>query len=145
VAEVSAELLILGLRLGVVVVVYLFLVAVFLTVRRELGWLERGARQPPGRLVVVEGGGSGLPAGHCLPLQPVTTVGRSPHCTLVLNDTFVSGTHAVLTWRNGQWWVRDAGSTNGTLLNQVPVPLEEVPLQFGDVIDIGRIRLKLAA
>jgi hypothetical protein len=145
VAEVSAELLILGLRLGIIAVVYLFLFAVFLTIRRELRQQERGARQPPGRLVVVDGGGSGLPPGHSLPLRPVTTVGRSPHCTLVLNDTFVSGTHAVLTWRDGRWWVRDAGSTNGTRLNQSPVPLEEVSVEFGDVIDIGRIRLKLAS
>jgi len=145
VAELSAELLILVLRLGIVAVVYLFLFAVFLTVRRELRAQERGAQEAPGRLVVVDGGNSGLPAGHSLPLRPVTTIGRSSHCTLVLNDTFVSGMHAVLTWRGGQWWLRDAGSTNGTLLNQTPVPLDEVPLQFGDVIDIGRIRLKLAA
>ena len=143
-AELSGEALILLLRLGLVVGLYLFLISVVLVIRRELRAQARGPRLAPGRLIVVDGGSSGLPAGHSLPLQAVTTMGRAASCALVLNDTYVSSTHAVLTWRDGQWWLRDAGSTNGTLLNQEPVPLEESSVNYGDVMDVGRVRLKLA-
>jgi pSer/pThr/pTyr-binding forkhead associated (FHA) protein len=93
--------------------------------------------------VVVDGGSTGLPPGQSLPLQPVTSLGRAPDCTLMLDDSFVSATHALLTWRDGRWWLRDAGSTNGTFLNQQPVLTDEVPVEFGDLVGVGRLRFKL--
>jgi pSer/pThr/pTyr-binding forkhead associated (FHA) protein len=77
-------------------------------------------------------------------LQPVTTLGRAHGCTLPIDDTYVSATHAVLAWHDGRWWLRDAGSTNGTLLNEQPVPETETPIAYGDVIAVGTARLRLA-
>ena len=142
--ELSGEALILLFRVGLVLALYLFLFAVVAVIRGELRAQQRGRALAPGRLVIVNAGSSGLPPGHGLPLQPVTTLGRSPSCTLVLNDTFVSTTHAVLTWRGNQWWIRDLGSTNGTRLNQEPLPAAESPVAYGDAIDVGNVRLKLA-
>jgi pSer/pThr/pTyr-binding forkhead associated (FHA) protein len=46
-----------------------------------------------------------------------------------------------LTWRNGQWWLEDRDSRNGTLLNDMPV---DTPLivSHGDVIGIGQVQLR---
>ncbi len=132
------------LRLAMLALLYLFLLSVFLAVRRELRQ-QAADNTVQGRLVLLDAGTTNLPPGHVLPLQRVTTIGRSPRCTLVLNDTFVSATHAILTWRDGQWWLRDAGSTNGTWLNHEPLPPGEVVVQYGDVIGIGKVRLKLAS
>ena len=141
--EAGSDAFLLALRFGVLFVLYAFLLTVFLVVRRELQTQGRPRPAAPGHLVVVEGGDTGLPPGHTLPLQPVTTLGRAPECTLVLGDTFVSSTHALLTWRDGRWWLRDAGSTNGTLLNQQPVVDGEIPIDYGDLVGVGRLQLKL--
>jgi hypothetical protein len=142
--DLPAEVVVFLLRLGLVLLIYLFLGSAFVLARRELRQQARPPSDAPGRLIVLDGGHTSLPPGHELPLKPLTTVGRAPACTLVFNDSYVSATHAVLTWRDGQWWLKDAGSTNGTFLNQRPVTDEEVPLAFGDVLSIGSLRLKLA-
>lgn len=75
-------------------------------------------------------------------LSPVTSIGRSSRNTIVLNDSYVSGEHALLTWRDMQWWLEDLGSRNGTLLNDVAIT-DAVVLSLGDVITIGGIKFKL--
>ncbi|HLH22374.1 MAG TPA: FHA domain-containing protein [Chloroflexota bacterium] len=142
--DLPADVLVLVLRLGLVFILYLFLLSIFLLARRELRQQAARGRSGPGRLVVVEAGATSLPPGQALPLQPVTTLGRAHGCTLALDDTYVSATHAVLTWHDGRWWLRDAGSTNGTLLNDQPVPEDETPVTYGDVIGVGTARLRLA-
>jgi Inner membrane component of T3SS, cytoplasmic domain len=141
--DTGSDAFLLALRFGALFVLYGFLLSVFLLVRRELQAQGRPRASVPGHLVVVEGGDTGLPPGHTLPLEQVTTLGRAPDCTLVLGDTFVSSTHALLTWRDGRWWLRDAGSTNGTLLNQQPLVDGEIPIDYGDVVGVGRLQLKL--
>jgi hypothetical protein len=140
----SLEAAILFLRLAMTAVLYLFLLSIFLIARRELNRQARRSGESIGRLVLLDAGATSLPPGHALPLQSVTTLGRGVTSTLVLNDSFVSTTHAVLTRRGDQWWLRDAGSTNGTRLEGEPVGSTEIAVQYGDVIEIGRIRLKLA-
>lgn len=75
-------------------------------------------------------------------LSPVTTIGRSSKNTIVLDDSYVSGEHALLTWRDAQWWLEDLGSRNGTLLNDVVIA-NPVVLSAGDVIAIGGMQFKL--
>ena len=142
--DVPAEALVLLLRAGLVLVLYLFLLSVFLLALRELRQQAARVRTGPGRLMVVEAGATSLPVGQALPLQPVTTLGRAHGCSLPLDDTYVSATHAVLAWHDGRWWIRDAGSTNGTLLNDQPVPEVETPVTYGDVIGVGTARFQLA-
>jgi hypothetical protein len=141
--DTGTDAFLLALRFGLLFILYAFLLSVFLVVRQDLRVQARPRPAVPGHLVVVEGGSTGLPPGHTLPLESVTTMGRAPECTLVLGDTFVSATHALLTWRDGRWWLRDAGSTNGTLLNQQPLPDGEVAIDYGDVVGLGRLQLKL--
>lgn len=75
-------------------------------------------------------------------LSPVTTIGRSSRNTIVLDDNYVSSDHALLTWRDSQWWLEDLGSRNGTQLNNAPLAGSAV-VSAGDVFTIGSVRFKL--
>ena len=142
---------ILLLRVALVATLYLFLLAVVLVVSRDLG---RGGRAPtepekppPSSLVVVRVDSSlDLQAREfALRDEGPITIGRDPSCAVELPDTFVSVTHAVLGWRDGRWWLQDLGSTNGTLVNGRPVKASTpIALAFSDVIQVGRVSLKLS-
>lgn len=46
------------------------------------------------------------------------TVGSSPYNDIILNDEFISGDHARISLlKNGDYFIRDMGSTNGTFVN----------------------------
>jgi hypothetical protein len=143
--ELTSEGMILALRLGVVGILYLFLLTIVFVIQRELG-AESAARRataPRGRLIVLDPGTSPRAPGQAIALEPVTRVGRSEENTLVLDDEFVSTAHAMVLLREGRWWVRDEGSTNGTMVNGERIDGER-PLREGDELQIGRVRLRMA-
>lgn len=49
--------------------------------------------------------------------EEVTTLGRSPECTVVLKDVGCSRVHAELRLQNGKWLLSDCGSRNGSAVN----------------------------
>ena len=56
-------------------------------------------------------------AGTTIPLgQASIIVGRSPDSALVLDDSYSSARHARFFQTDGQWYVEDLGSTNGTFV-----------------------------
>jgi pSer/pThr/pTyr-binding forkhead associated (FHA) protein len=63
--------------------------------------------------------------------------GRAQTCTVPLDDTYVSTLHARLFSKDGQWFVEDLGSTNGTYLNRVKVT-GPAPLTVGDQVRVGK-------
>jgi pSer/pThr/pTyr-binding forkhead associated (FHA) protein len=69
-------------------------------------------------------------------------LGRAPDNHIVVSDTYVSSYHARLDRRDGEWWLTDLGSRNGTRLNDVPIT-KSVPLADGDVIEVGQVELVL--
>lgn len=108
-------------------------------VYREMRVTERSLTQdskPQGNLRVVASSDGELAANAVIPLQPVTSLGRAHGNTIILEDGFASGQHALIAYRNGRWWVEDLGSRNGTLLNDVTV-IETAVLTTGDIIAIG--------
>ena len=80
--------------------------------------------------------------GETYPLLPLTSLGRSPTNTVPINDSFASSEHALVAFRNGQWWLEDRRSRNGTLLNDMPVT-QPVVITDGDIIGIGKIKFRL--
>lgn len=109
----------------------------------------RLARQPRtaestriGALRVLANSSTAPAVNSLFELAPVTSLGRNNRNTIVLDDTYVSGEHALLTWRDSQWWLEDLGSRNGTLLNDVALT-DPIIISAGDVIGIGGIRFKL--
>jgi adenylate cyclase len=53
----------------------------------------------------------------------------------------VSGLHCELSFRDGFWWIRDLGSTNGVKVNGVRVDKKLV--QPGDTITIAKLTYKV--
>ena len=66
------------------------------------------------------------------------TLGRAPGCQVPLDDdTFVSQVHARVFVVDGQLFVEDLGSTNGTYLNGQRVSAA-MPMRRGDSLQVGR-------
>lgn len=140
----STEHLLLALRIVTSLVLVSFLGLIFVVLWRDYRMAAGTAgerQQRRGRLVVLDGNGA-TGAGASYPLLPLTSLGRGPTNTVVLQDTFCSQQHALVIWRGGQWWLEDQHSSNGTLLNGEPVH-EPVVVSSGDVIHVGRVSLKL--
>lgn len=78
----------------------------------------------------------------CYTLQSVTGIGRSRRNMVVVDNTYTSSEHALVTWRGHQWWLEDLGSRNGTLLNGVPLT-ETAVVSAGDIITIGGTQFRL--
>ncbi|MCA9172942.1 MAG: FHA domain-containing protein [Planctomycetales bacterium] len=75
-------------------------------------------------------------------LSPVPfVIGRADTADLRLVSNRVSREHAVLSWEDGQFWLRDLGSTNGTFRNGTRIEREAV--QHGDVLRIADIEIAL--
>ncbi len=72
-----------------------------------------------------------------------TTVGRTRTSDVQLDDMSVSGRHARIDRREGQFYLEDVGSTAGTLVNGAPVDAAK-PLRSGDVIKLGDDELSVA-
>jgi pSer/pThr/pTyr-binding forkhead associated (FHA) protein len=88
---------------------------------------------------------SGTQKGHCHRLQIVSSaiIGRLPSCELCLgDDAEISAQHAVLRVVDNRLMVRDLRSTNGTLVNGVPIH-NEYPLRNGDLLLLGRTELRV--
>lgn len=68
------------------------------------------------------------------------SIGRKPTCDIQINDQGVSKEHAIILTVGNDQILEDMGSTNGTHINGQGVKRQI--LQNGDVIEVGRYRLK---
>lgn len=143
------DLLVLVLRGLLAAALYLFLAAVLFFLWRDLRrstQVEPASKRQYGRLVVIDAdehdSEEAVPVGAVFPLQPVTSLGRSPVNTVSIPDAYASSEHALLLYKSGQWWLEDRGSRNGTLLNNVLISGPTV-VSAGDVVGIGRVQMKL--
>jgi hypothetical protein len=132
-----AEVLSAALRLLVVILVYLFL---FQVVRALLRDLRMSATQGPPVLYLVPADDR---AGRPITIRSRVTIGRGPDTDISVPDEFLSTEHAAIFWRDGQWWIADLGSTNGTLHNGRPV-VTDAALHPGDTIQLGGLRFRIA-
>ena len=67
------------------------------------------------------------------------TIGRDSGSDILFNNQFVSSNHAILSYQNGVWSIRDCGSRNGTFVNRYRV--DSVILAPGDVIYIMGLKI----
>src|SRR5688572_33361738 len=131
-ADLSIEFIILALRIAVIFLLYLFLYQTVRVVVRELRstGAEQTAGSQYGSLVVANPGQTGLAPGKRFPLGPVNTIGRTMENDVALNDSFLSGEHAILQWDGQSWTIEDLESTNGTRLNGHEI-YQPTPLDYG--------------
>jgi pSer/pThr/pTyr-binding forkhead associated (FHA) protein len=159
-----SELAVTLLRLGYLVLLWVFVISAIGVLRRDLYGTRivprrraatAGASAPgepgaapatdghrdrgPTRLVVTEG----PLRGTTLPLtSSAILIGRAPSCTLVLDDDYSSSRHARLYPEGGQWFVEDLGSTNGTFLESTRVD-SPLPIPPGARVKVGKSVLEL--
>ncbi|MFD0481571.1 FHA domain-containing protein [Kineococcus sp. GCM10028916] len=154
-----SELTLTVLRLGLLIVIWLFVLAIVSVLRADLLGTRvttrrterarakppREAAQPPepvrpkrATLVVTEGSlrGTTLSLG-----QAAVLIGRGADCTLVLDDEYASTKHVRITANpaGDGWVVEDLQSTNGTVLGRekltTPAPFEPgTPLRIGKTV-----------
>lgn len=150
----TAEIVVQLFRFGFLALLWLFILIAFRVVRADLLGGRTKRVSAPARRSAVPGRKAGRPlrqlrvtagplAGTRITLGAQTIlIGRADDSTLVLTDDFASSRHARLTQRDGQWYVEDLGSTNGTYLDQQRVqgPLAVAP---GQPIRIGATVIEL--
>src|SRR5215210_3662794 len=125
VQNLHLDIFIFSLRIAFIGLIYFFLFQVMRVIVRDLRQVSAvDATQNKsryGKLVVVEPGRSRLTPSTVFTLQSVTSLGRKPSNTIMLDDDFVSGEHSLISWRDGRAWLEDVASTNGTYLNDAEV------------------------
>jgi pSer/pThr/pTyr-binding forkhead associated (FHA) protein len=164
-----SELTITLLRLGYLLLLWMFVFAAIGVLRRDLygtrvvqrrlrarsndkAPAKRPEPRPPApvpagpeptgarRLVVT----SGPLRGTTVPLSAgaAVLIGRAPSCTLVLDDDYSSQRHARLYEHAGQWFVEDLGSTNGTFVGRERIT-EPTAVGPGSQLRVGQSTLEL--
>lgn len=76
-------------------------------------------------------------------LRTGTTVGRSSSNDIVFDDPLVSSRHAHISYAEGQYWIEDLESTNGTVVNGEKIT-DKIALKDGFLIKIGGILVKFS-
>lgn len=89
------------------------------------------------RLTLVGGGSDG--AAHLIGRERMV-IGADPRADLVIDDPTLSKFHCEIRIEEGQPFVRDLGSRNGTSVDRVPVL--EAPLRHGALLTLGRTELR---
>ncbi len=91
-------------------------------------------------LVVMTAGKS---KGQAVPVNlPQFIIGRDPQCNLRPASAVISKRHCAVLIREGQVFIRDFDSTNGTFVNDDPVK-GEMPIHNDDVLKIGPLEFKV--
>jgi hypothetical protein len=141
----SPALVVFLLRVMVALLLYAFLGALFWMLWQDVRSAARvtaSRSRRLGNLVVLESGVPNLAPGTAFPLLPVTSLGRAPTNTAPLPDDTASLEHALVHLRDGQWWLEDLDSRNGTRLNDARIQ-QPSPVIHGDIIGVGRVKLKM--
>ncbi|MEX0621273.1 MAG: FHA domain-containing protein [Solirubrobacterales bacterium] len=146
------EPLSIALKFAFLGVLYLFLLWIALTARKDLrrstdggSGDQTGFRSGGGPVrdawLVVESSES-LDRGSRFDLFGGVTLGRSADADIAFTDRYASGVHARVYPRAGRYFVEDMNSTNGTLLNGAPVT-GEVEIPDGSTLAIGDTSFRL--
>ena len=97
--------------------------------------LNRGSAT---KAVIIEG----VDAGRAAALTGPLTMGRGEGNDLDLNDEYVSTRHARFVPHNGQWYVEDLGSTNGTYVAGARIS-RPTPVGTKSTVRVGRTVVEL--
>ena len=154
------EIVITAARYGFLLLLWIFVFTVVGVIRRDLGARPSRLVAAPRGVAVVTGGGrpAKVKRGKAAASLVVTrgdmegarltlgnnqiTIGRADDSDLVITDEFASARHARLVPRDGQWYVEDLGSTNGTYLDEAKVTAPTL-VHLGVPIRIGRTVIEL--
>ncbi len=134
-------LVLLVIRVVLGLILYAFLGMILLFLWKEIqSHRASEIHNPPAVLVLADG--SDVDVRHSLIAN--NRIGRAVDNTLVLHDETASAHHALLSFHEGQWWLEDLGSRNGTAVNGITLEGPLV-LTYGDQIAFGRVEFRMEA
>ncbi len=161
--SVAVGEVLLLLKIGFLVLLYLFIWRVVRTASRDLRGAsqesmilapqraqeqkrrqrgrERGRTKPVGKLVVVASPALPTREEHAIDSSPILVGRDAENDVPLIRDEFASGRHARFEPRRDGVWVEDSGSTNGTFVNGVRLVAPR-KLSPGDVVRIGETDLR---
>jgi hypothetical protein len=156
IASAQVETTLLVLKIGFIVVLYLFIWRIVRSAARDLRLPQESMilspqqaagllpKLPPGelgRLVVLKS--PALEEGDVFTVDSSPlTVGRGANNDVAISgDEYASSRHARFEPRRDGIWVEDIGSTNGTFVNGIRLTRER-RLTPGDVVRIGETDLR---
>jgi hypothetical protein len=141
------------LKFCLLALIYLFLARVVWVVSTELRGTPAVAAAPPEPARAGRGSRKGWRVtivepeedrGTAFAVDGELTIGRAGGCGITLSsDTFVSQVHARVFDRDGDLYVEDLGSTNGTYVNGAPVQAP-TKLRRGDRVRVGQTEIEAA-
>jgi hypothetical protein len=97
---------------------------------RIVGWLVTYTHNPDGEDFRIYAG--------------YNRIGANPVCDVLIEDETVSGSHAIIVYRDGRCLIKDDLSRNGTIVNGREIT-EAQPLQTYDQIRVGNTQLTFVA
>jgi hypothetical protein len=145
------------LKFGFLLVLYLFLVWVVFSAKRDLAGIGRmpddeeehggaaGAARQRGAAMDLRSGvrprlevvaALGYEPGTIFEIHESATLGRSPNAEVRIDDPYASSAHARIFPRGQFMYIEDMGSTNGTYLNGRQLRKPE-QLRVADTVRIG--------
>jgi predicted component of type VI protein secretion system len=78
-----------------------------------------------------------LQQGGRFEIEDVSTIGRAPDCSIVLNERSVSRHHARIFFESAHYWIKDLDSANGIKLNGKKISFQMLgdndKIAFGEV------------
>jgi len=136
----SLDFVLFGLRLISALILCSFVGALFYVIWREFQQTASQVEQQKriyGELievVLIDDLYTTLNEKH--PIKTITTMGRAPTNHIVIDEAVASSEHAMIALRDGQWWLEDRNSRNGTSLNQELIASATI-ITDDDIIGIG--------
>jgi hypothetical protein len=156
IASAQVETTLLVLKIGFIVLLYLFIWRIVRSAARDLrlpqesmilspqqaaGLLPQPSSRELGRLVVLKSPALEEGDVYTVDSSPLT-VGRGANNDVAISgDEYASTRHARFEPRRDGIWVEDIGSTNGTFVNGIRLTRER-RLTPGDVVRIGETDLR---
>lgn len=126
-----------------VLLVYLFIISIIKMVNSDIAVMlkKKSSGEQVGTYLKLLNIRSSLefPVSESYELAADVKIGRDRRCEIKINDPFLSGVHAEILLRDGVYFLKDMGSTNGTLLNGKRVSGAPIELLSGDKITFGQL------
>ena len=116
--------------------IYIFLYKVIITIMKDIKSVD--SIRGEGFFHIIKSTYKGLREGEKLTLLIPFRIGKSTDNDLVIKDSYISNYHIHFFSQNGEIWVEDLKSTNGTLINEKPLKEPQI-LKDSDKIDIAGV------
>lgn len=125
-------------------IVYLFILRVVKMVYLDISDTKRARRKLTDGVAYLRFSGRKKDVGFKLydtyAVKENTLIGRNRKCDVCIAAPFMSMEHARIFFADGEFFIEDLGSTNGTTVNGKYTGNYTVPIKSGDKIGFGNIK-----